>query len=61
MGPSDIGIRGPMRADRAAARDDSSIRATVTGRPLRPAASADHPALTCNWSTSTKKTTPSAP
>jgi hypothetical protein len=50
-----------MRADRAAARDDSSIRATVTGRPLRPAASADHPALTCNWSTSTKKTTPSAP
>ena len=49
-GPTVIGMRGPIRADSAAARDDSSSRASVIGSPDNPACSALQPTA-WSWST----------
>ena len=55
-----MGIRGPIRADSVAARDDRKSSDSVIGNPDRPAWSALHPAA-CSCSTVKSETPPSAP
>ena len=59
-GPTVIGIRGPIRVDSVAARDDRNSSETVIGKVDRPASSAFHPAA-WSWSTVNSETAPYAP
>ncbi len=59
-GPSDIGIRGPMRLASAPPRAASSSMHTVIGSVATPAARAPYPLTVCSCSTRKNSTAPSA-